>query len=75
MANGAMLTVVVVVLVTTGAALTVKENARVAVAPLESVTRNVTLDVPAVVGVPLMAPVVLLSDKPDGSTPAASLQV
>ena len=45
-------------------------NAFVVVRAAASVTRNVTLAETAAVGVPVMAPVVALSERPAGSAPA-----
>ena len=52
-----------------GAALMVIDRALVAVAARLSVTWTVKLDVPAVVGVPVIAPVDELSDSPLGRDP------
>ena len=46
-----------------------------AVAPTASVTRTVKLDVPAVVGVPLMTPPLVMGLSPAGSVPADNDQV
>ena len=51
-------------------ALTVQVKAAVPLAPVPSVTVTVTLELPAVVGVPVIAPVVELIDRPAGR-PAA----
>ncbi len=66
----------VVVTESTGA-LMVRLNDFVAVSGglPESVTLNVRFAVPAVVGVPEIAPVDALSDKPAGKVPALSAQV
>ena len=61
---------------TTGAGLILMESACVAdcVGLLLSVTFTVKLEVPRVVGVPEIVPV-LLSDKPAGSVPALTTKV
>src|SRR6476620_5024649 len=51
--------------------LTVQVKAAVPVAPVESVPVTVVLETPAVVGVPDIAPVELLIDRPVGSPVAA----
>ena len=51
------------------------DNAWVAVAPLASVALTVKLLVPAVVGVPLISPVLVLSDSPAGRLPVAIAHV
>ena len=51
------------------------DNARVATAPLLSVTCTVKLLVPAVVGVPLITPVALLRVNPAGSVPTVILHI
>ena len=51
------------------------ESGRVVLAPTLSVTRIVKLTVPAVVGVPLMAPVLAFRLKPAGSVAAETDQV
>src|SRR3972149_4405203 len=58
--------------VTAGYALTVMLSAFVAMALLSSVTCTVKLDTPAVVGMPLISPVALLSVSPAGSVPTVS---
>jgi len=50
-------------------------SACVAVRDPLSVTRTVTFDVPAVVGVPLIAPDDEFNDNPAGNVPAARSQV
>ena len=58
----------VVALVITGAAATAIVSVRVAFpVPLPLVALSVTVDVPAVVGVPEINPVVLLTDSPAGN--------
>ena len=60
----------------TGAAVTVRESARVAVAAgeAESVTRTVKLEAAAAVGVPLITPAALRF-KPAGRVPVATAHV
>jgi hypothetical protein len=47
----------------------------VAVLPVLSVTVNVTVELPAAVGVPLTTPVLALRDKPVGKTPPTKIHV
>jgi hypothetical protein len=61
--------------VTESAGLIVMANACVAVRDPLSVTRSVMFDVPAVVGVPLIAPDDEFNDNPAGKVPAARSQV
>ena len=63
------------VVVTESAALIVIDSACVAVRDPLSVTRTVMFDVPAVVGVPLIAPDEEFNDNPAGKVPAARSQV
>jgi hypothetical protein len=58
-----------------GGGLIVKENSLLAGAPLTSVTWMVKLEVPAVVGVPLIRPVAEFRVMLAGNVPAASVQV
>ena len=58
-----------------GAALMVMDRLTVAVPPTLSVTRTVKLNVPAVVGVPVIAPVEESSDSPAGKLPGVIDQV
>ena len=60
-----------------GPAVTVMLSGAVAVAggDWESLTRTVKLDVPAVVGVPEITPLVAFSVKPAGKLPWMTLQV
>jgi hypothetical protein len=48
---------------------TVSENARVSVAAAASVTRTVKFDVPATIGVPVIAPVTAPNVRPSGRDP------
>ena len=57
------------------AAAIVTDSALAAVAPTASVTRTVKLNVPAVVGVPLMTPPLVMGLSPPGSVPADNDQV
>ena len=57
------------------AAYTVTERACVAVAAFASVALTVKSLVPAVVGVPLITPVLVLSDRPTGRLPVAIAHV
>jgi hypothetical protein len=57
------------------AQLIVIENVRSAVAPRESVTRTVNVNVPAVVGVPVIRPGLSVSSSPGGSSPSTSVHV
>src|SRR4030067_826349 len=61
--------------VITGYALTMIDKTLVAVALLSSVTCTVKIDIPAVVGVPLISPVALLSVTPTGSVPTVTVHV
>ena len=60
---------------TFNAASTTMERLAVALFFAESVTCTVKLDVPAVVGLPAIAPVLAVSERPAGSDPVAMLQV
>ena len=68
-----------VVVIDRGATLGVTTKVSAALAVFagepESVTVAVALNVPPAVGVPEMAPLVVLSDSPVGSDPAVMLQV
>ena len=63
------------VVVIDGAAMMVSDRFLVPVPPTLSVTRTVKLDVPAVVGVPVIAPVDGLSVSPAGRVPDCIDQV
>jgi hypothetical protein len=51
------------------------ENVRSANAPRESVTRTVKVNVPAVVGVPVIRPGLAASSSPGGGSPETSVHV
>ena len=63
------------IVILTGGRETTIEKALLAVAEALSVTRMVKLKVPELIGVPPIAPVEALSDRPGGSEPAVIAQL